>query len=77
MIERAELIKEIDNLPHKYLGEVLDFVGYLRQKALDKNETIGENDDEVNAYKAMAADTEREEEAREWCNANFGPASGK
>ncbi|GHV55485.1 hypothetical protein AGMMS49579_18480 [Spirochaetia bacterium] len=25
------------------------------------------------AYKAMAADTEREQEAQEWCNANFGP----
>ncbi|WP_010256258.1 hypothetical protein [Treponema primitia] len=26
------------------------------------------------AYKAMAADTEREKEAQEWCNAYFGPA---
>ncbi|GHV11303.1 hypothetical protein FACS189491_02290 [Spirochaetia bacterium] len=25
------------------------------------------------AYKAMAADTEREREAQEWCNASFGP----
>jgi hypothetical protein len=25
------------------------------------------------AYKAMAADTEREQEAQEWCNASFGP----
>jgi len=71
MTERADLLKEIDNLPPKYLGEVLDFVGYLRQKASK------ENDDEIDAYKAMAADTEREQEAREWCNAYFGPASGK
>jgi len=71
MTERAELLKEIDNLPTKYFGEVLDFVGYLRQK------DINENDDETDAYKAMAADTEREQEAREWCSANFGPVSGK
>jgi hypothetical protein len=25
------------------------------------------------AYKAMAADAEREQEAQEWCNAAFGP----
>ena len=31
-----------------------------------------ENKDEIAAYKAMAADTEREQEAREWCNAYFG-----
>jgi molybdopterin synthase catalytic subunit len=67
MTEYAELIKEIDKLPAKYAGEVFDFVGYLRQK------TQNENDDDVDAYKAMAADTEREQEALEWCNAYFGP----
>ncbi|MDR1900619.1 MAG: hypothetical protein LBQ55_11455 [Treponema sp.] len=25
------------------------------------------------AYKAMAADTDREKEAQEWCGASFGP----
>jgi len=29
-------------------------------------------DDDAEGYKAMAADTEREREAREWCNACFG-----
>jgi hypothetical protein len=43
----------------------------LRQKAQDKNA------DDVDAYKAMAADTEREREAGEWCNAYFGPAYPK
>ena len=71
MTERTELLKEIDKLSPKYLGEVLDFVGYLQKKA--QNET----DDEVDAYKAMAADMEREQEAREWCNAYFGPACTK
>jgi len=71
MTERAELLKKIDKLSPKYYGEVFDFVGYLQQRA--QNE---ENDD-IAAYKAMAADTEREQEAREWCNAYFGPAYTK
>jgi hypothetical protein len=29
--------------------------------------------DEAGAYKPMAADIEREQEAREWCGAYFGP----
>ena len=33
--------------------------------------------DEEAAYKAMAADTEREKEAREWCAAYFGPVSNQ
>ena len=71
MVERSVLLQEIDSLPPRYYGEVLDFVGYLRQKAQDGNEN------DIDAYKAMAADTEREMEAREWCNAYFGPASPK
>jgi hypothetical protein len=70
MTEHAELLKKIDTLSPQYYGEVFDFVGYLQQKA--QNE---ENDD-IAAYQAMAADTEREKEAREWCNAYFGPACG-
>jgi hypothetical protein len=68
MTERAELLREIDKLPPRYVGEVFDFVEYLRKKTQD------ENDSDIEAYKAMAADTEREQEAREWCNAYFGPA---
>ena len=67
MIERAELIKEIDKLPSKCFGELFDFVGYLRQK------TQNHNDNDIAEYKAMAADAEREQEAQEWCNAYFGP----
>jgi len=68
MTERAELLREIDKLPTQYVGEVFDFVAYLRKKTQD------ESNSEIEAYKAMAADTEREQEAREWCNAYFGPA---
>jgi len=32
-------------------------------------------DSDIESYKAMAADTEREQEASEWCNAYFSPAS--
>jgi len=32
MAERAELIKEIDKLPEKYVARVFDFVEYLRQE---------------------------------------------
>jgi hypothetical protein len=71
MTRRAELIKEIDRLNPKYIGKVFDFVSYLQQ-----TEKI-ENNDEIAAYKAMAADVEREQEAREWCNSNFGPAYHK
>ena len=71
MTQQAELIKEIDKLPSKYVGKVLNYVEYLRQKAEEKN------NDTIDAYKAMAADTEREREAEEWCNACFGPAHSK
>ena len=33
MTQQALLLKEIDGLPPKYLGEVIDFAGYLRQRA--------------------------------------------
>ena len=67
MTQQAELLNRIDRMPRKYFGEIIDFLGYLQHKAQY------ENDDEVAAYKAMAADTEREQEALEWCNACFGP----
>ena len=71
MIGRTELLNEIDRLPTKYLADVFDFVGYLQQKAEKQNS------DCIAAYKLMAADTEREQEAREWCNAYFGPVNNQ
>jgi len=68
MTERAVLLNEIEKLPPKYFGEVINFVEYLRQK------TQKEYENDAEGYKAMAADTEREQEAQEWCNAYFGPA---
>jgi len=71
MTKSSVLLKEIENLPAKYYGEVLNFVGYLQQKA--QNEIT----DDAESYQAMASDTEREQEASEWCNAWFGPVGGK
>jgi len=67
MTERAALLNEIEKLPPKYFGEVINFVEYLRQK------TQKEYGNDTEGYKAMAADTEREHEAQEWCSAYFGP----
>ena len=71
MTERAELLREIDKLPPQYFDEVFDFVEHLREKVQN------EDNNDIEAYKEMAADTGREQEAREWCNAYFGPAHSK
>ena len=45
MTQQALLLKEIDGLPPKYLGEVIDFAGYLRQKAQrEANESAAPKD---------------------------------
>ena len=33
MTQQAELFSKIEKLPPQYFGEVIDFVGYLQQKA--------------------------------------------
>ena len=89
MTNRAVLLQEIETLPASCLGEVIDFVAWIKQRkiaripetmlmseaVLSKNWDTPEEDEAwANLYKAMAADTEREQEASEWCNAYFGPA---
>jgi len=37
MIERAVLLKELDSLPPRYYGEVIDFVGYIKEKKMKEN----------------------------------------
>ena len=37
MTQQAELFRKIENLPPQYFGEVIDFVGYLQQKAQNDN----------------------------------------
>ena len=36
MVDRADLIQEIDALPPRYYGEVIDFIGYIREKKVKK-----------------------------------------
>ena len=36
MVERTVLIKEIDSLPPRFYGEVVDFIGYIKEKKARK-----------------------------------------
>ena len=36
MIRRSILIEEIDSLPPRYYSEVIDFVGYIKEKKVKK-----------------------------------------
>ena len=33
MTQQVELLRKIDKLPHKYFGEMIEFLGYLQHKA--------------------------------------------
>ena len=37
MTDRAVLLKEIDSLPTRYYGEILNFVGYIKEKKMKEN----------------------------------------
>jgi len=62
MAGHAELLKEIDTLPPKYFGEVIDFVGYLRQKEKSENGADGAVNKTI---------------VGEWCNPLYGLAKEK
>jgi phosphoribosyl-ATP pyrophosphohydrolase len=50
MIDQAVLQREIETLPPKYIGEVVDFVGYLHKKAQQEAVEIamaGKHDKEI------------------------------
>jgi hypothetical protein len=36
VVERSVLLQEIDSLPPRYYGEVLDFVEYIKEKKVKK-----------------------------------------
>ena len=40
MVERSTLLQEIDSLPPRYYGEVLDFVGYIKQKKMRESRSM-------------------------------------
>ena len=37
MVERAVLLQEIESLPPRYYNEVVDFVGYIKEKKVKGN----------------------------------------
>jgi hypothetical protein len=37
MVERSALIHEIDTLPPRYYGEIIDFVSYIKEKKINKD----------------------------------------
>jgi len=43
MTQQAELLQKIDTLPPEYFGEVIDFVGYLQQKARQETTSASSN----------------------------------
>jgi hypothetical protein len=63
MSERAFLLKEIDALPSEYVGEVIDFVEYLKQKRLKQiPETM------LLSEAALAKDWDTPEEDEAWAD---------
>ena len=40
MVERAVLIKEIDSLPPRYYGEVVNFVSYIMEKKIKESNSL-------------------------------------
>ena len=63
MVERSALIQEIDSLPPCYYGEVIDFVGYIKDKKVQKTLSLEKaaemavedylNDKELTAFCAL------------------------
>ena len=40
MVERSVLIQEIDSLPTCYYDEVIDFIGYIKEKKIRKASSL-------------------------------------
>jgi len=56
MVAKAALIKEIDSLPPRYYGEVIDFIGYIKTKEakytdLSKEEAIAMTSEIIEKYR--------------------------
>jgi hypothetical protein len=63
MENRNEVIREIDSLPAEYLGEVLDFIGYIKHKQIKRvPETMLMSED------SLARDWNSPEEDAAWAN---------
>ena len=42
MVKRSVLIQEIDSLPPRFYGEVLDFISYIKDKKANKQLSLEE-----------------------------------
>ena len=66
MVARAVLIQEIDSLPPRYYSEVIDFVGYIKEKKVKKQISLEKaaeaaaaeyrNNKELTAFSAIDSD---------------------
>ena len=53
MTRQAELLNIVDKLPPKYFGEVIDFAGYLQQKARQEVNPFSGTSQNLTAQEAM------------------------
>jgi len=63
MVEKSVLIQEINSLPPRYYGEVIDFIGYIKEKKVNKTLSLEKaadmavedyyNDKELTAFTAL------------------------
>jgi hypothetical protein len=63
MLERKQLIREMESLPQEYLQEIADFIGYLKLK---NSKTIPET--MLFSEKSLAKDWGTPEEDEAWAN---------
>ena len=67
MTKSSVLIQEIENLPSKYYGEVLNFVEYLRQKEHTESEEFPVST-MLLSEEALAKDWNTPEEDEAWAS---------
>ncbi|MDR2923226.1 MAG: hypothetical protein LBU85_07790 [Treponema sp.] len=63
MVEKSILIQEVDSLPPRYYGEVIDFIGYIKEKKVNKTFSLEKaaemaaeeyyNDKELTVFSAL------------------------
>jgi hypothetical protein len=61
MTDRAVLLREIETLPSDYVSEIIDFVGYLKEKKAKKTLSLKE------AAEMMAEDYSTDKELTAFC----------
>lgn len=75
MTQQAEIIRDINSLPQKYIGEVLNFIAFLRYKAQQEEIVKKEEHKEVSKewmdnLKVFPNKNMTKEEEIKWINEN-------